>query len=1073
MARIFYRKQFSNYLGEQRAIDDTVLFFTSDIGPTPSPTPSVTPSHTPTPSITPSSTPIISVTTTPTPTQTQTPTPTLTQTPDVTTTPTATLTQTPTQTQTQTPTTTTTLTATPTQTESPTPTTTSTQTPTQTTTTTLTATPTQTESPTPTITSTQTPQPTATNNPICPEQIIISNWSGGTNFAGTYDRLWNASGSTVEYGYWNGTLFGAIGTAPDGYNYPIYKETNSNKFLCRSVYPGSTDNLWALITTFSNPWQADGGGSATITQGFSPTITQGSVRWPQGGEWISLGTSGYTYYPNTCPTPTPTNTGTPTQTPTNTETPTQTQTPTNTETQTQTPTGTPNPTGTPTPTPSPQQVRWVASNGTGRIEGYSTSLSATTWTITEPNIGVSNNFMFGIATDGTNWAAAGDYQDPTTLQYINLSYYSNNGYEWLTGNTSPDTIIGNAVVEMATNGSIWLLGGTSSYNEILLSGFTSLGYSYDRITYSAATITTLPGMSRPNNVNAFAYNGSMWLAGTTATGSTTTPTRIIYSYDGVNWSGQTNTTFSGNTSSLTYGNGRWVAAVGLASSLAKLVASNDGFNWSASTNATNASLFSTSTVPNNVIFFDNKFVATTSSNSGATIHIICYSTDGLTWSAATDTKTLMPRGISHIASNGNVLIATSFTGTTGNTVTTYISNNGINWSANTSNINTVFTGTSAVSTIVSNVAILPPPNPTPTPTSTPTNTPTNTASQTPTNTETPTQTQTPTNTETPTQTPTNTETPTPTNTETPTNTPTPSTSPAAYIEYTGVYTGTTVCESCVPTVGISPITVYGPNTNSDYIRAGEYVYLDSSLTIPVNSLYLVQPGNTFLDPNTNKIRWARTDSSGLVYQSDPNGCEDCAISFVVTSGQSIYEACNSTDTTTLFTQNIGGCWNCIPFGINCYPCLTTNQTLYLDAGLTIMAPNGFYTNEMSADNFGTITVFGGKQQPGGFNGGCPGAPSIPSGSHPYTFTGYSVNGTYTTSCDANPAVSGTPITLYGDYPNIEENEYLYNVSSGLSTINLFGSYWIPTQTGVSNTSCFNLDKDGDVSRFFFTCSTIC
>ncbi len=92
MARTFYRKKFTNYLGEQRAIDDIVMFFTADIGPGPTPTPSITPSHTPTPSITPSSTPIISVTTTPTPTQTNTPTTTTT----LTATPTLTPTQTPT-----------------------------------------------------------------------------------------------------------------------------------------------------------------------------------------------------------------------------------------------------------------------------------------------------------------------------------------------------------------------------------------------------------------------------------------------------------------------------------------------------------------------------------------------------------------------------------------------------------------------------------------------------------------------------------------------------------------------------------------------------------------------------------------------------------------------------------------------------------------------------------------------------------------------------------------------------------------------------------------------------------------
>lgn len=76
MSRVFYRKKFSNYLGEQRAIDDIVVLFQPDGGVTPTPTPvPVTP--TPTPSITPTNTPTNTVT----PTNTGTPTPTPTRTP--------------------------------------------------------------------------------------------------------------------------------------------------------------------------------------------------------------------------------------------------------------------------------------------------------------------------------------------------------------------------------------------------------------------------------------------------------------------------------------------------------------------------------------------------------------------------------------------------------------------------------------------------------------------------------------------------------------------------------------------------------------------------------------------------------------------------------------------------------------------------------------------------------------------------------------------------------------------------------------------------------------------------------
>lgn len=102
MSRIFYRKKFSDYLGEQRAIDDIYTFFTQDPLPSPTPTPSSTPVLSPTP------TPTVSVTLTPTPsvTATHTPTPTQTKTPAITVSPTRTLTPTPTltPTNTQTPT---------------------------------------------------------------------------------------------------------------------------------------------------------------------------------------------------------------------------------------------------------------------------------------------------------------------------------------------------------------------------------------------------------------------------------------------------------------------------------------------------------------------------------------------------------------------------------------------------------------------------------------------------------------------------------------------------------------------------------------------------------------------------------------------------------------------------------------------------------------------------------------------------------------------------------------------------------------------------------------------------------
>ena len=104
MPQVYTRKQFSDYLGEQRAIDDIITFFTSELLPSPTPTPSITPTITPTRTLTPTPTPTISVSVTPTLTQTPTITPTSTLTPTPTLTPTSTITPTVTRTPTLTPT---------------------------------------------------------------------------------------------------------------------------------------------------------------------------------------------------------------------------------------------------------------------------------------------------------------------------------------------------------------------------------------------------------------------------------------------------------------------------------------------------------------------------------------------------------------------------------------------------------------------------------------------------------------------------------------------------------------------------------------------------------------------------------------------------------------------------------------------------------------------------------------------------------------------------------------------------------------------------------------------------------
>jgi hypothetical protein len=189
-------------------------------------------------------------------------------------------------------------------------------------------TPTRTVTPTVTSTTTVTPTitPSVTNNPICPEQFIITDSTNPNNFDGTYNRKYSYSGGSMNYGYFSGGTY-YVGTAPDGYNYPVY--TLSNKYVYRR-FTSLVNNSWATGIFSSDPWSTTGF-SALIFPGYTQTITQGDVRWLQGGTNSDGTFSFYLTYtlvcPTTTPTVTPTKTSTPTVTPTITKTPTNTPTP--------------------------------------------------------------------------------------------------------------------------------------------------------------------------------------------------------------------------------------------------------------------------------------------------------------------------------------------------------------------------------------------------------------------------------------------------------------------------------------------------------------------------------------------------------------------------------------------------------------------------------------------------------------------------------------------------------------------------------------------------------------------------
>lgn len=95
------------------------------------------------------------------------------------------------------------------------------------------------------------------------------------------------------------------------------------------------------------------------------------------------------------------------------------------------------------------------------------------------------------------------------------------------------------------------------------------------------------------------------------------------------------------------------------------------------------------------------------------------------------------------------------------------------------------------------------------------------------------------------------------------------------------------------------------------------------------------------------------------------------LTFVVASGTTHEQACGGLSTGitfNIYAQDLGNCDPCSVLGLNCWPCLTTAQQVYLDAGLTIIVPDGYYANNFNGGSNATLYIVGGFPQPAGFMG---------------------------------------------------------------------------------------------------------
>lgn len=162
-------------------------------------------------------------------------------------------------------------------------------------------------------------------------------------------------------------------------------------------------------------------------------------------------------------------------------------------------------------------------------------------------------------------------------------------------------------------------------------------------------------------------------------------------------------------------------------------------------------------------------------------------------------------------------------------------------------------------------------------------------------------------------------------------------------------------EACInPTPSITP-----SNTPTPSITPSVTPTITNSPTTtstPTNT-----PTTTSTPTNTPSTTPTNTPTPSIT-PSAPTG----VLTFLVASGATQGGACATGLSFNVYAQDLGNCGGCLPG--YCWPCLTTAQQVFLDSGLTIPVPDGYYRAQTSFASSATWYIVGGYPQPGGFQG---------------------------------------------------------------------------------------------------------
>jgi hypothetical protein len=315
---------------------------------------------------------------------------------------------------------------------------------------------------------------------------------------------------------------------------------------------------------------------------------------------------------------------------------------------------------------------WIVTGGTGAQSAIAYSSDGFVWTglgLTQFSVGAR-----GLATNG-NITIAGS-ESTTNTGGFSAFYSTNNGVTW-TGIPSINQLLGGIRViptivwtgqffylwTTTTNQTLFSADGINWQLQPVLTALTPTVVANGHWIASRRVINSSPGNPSDANETVLKTDTTLTENFMVAGGGTTTSTRVAYTYDGLNWYGARtgNTIFTTSMNAVAYNGQMWVGT-GIGGNT--IGYSPNGVNWFAGA----GTLLTTNGFC--VGWNGMMWVA----GGGAGTNTLCFSYDGINWTASTSGNAVFTTNCRGVAWNGSFWVAV---GSGTNTIA--FSYDGITW----------------------------------------------------------------------------------------------------------------------------------------------------------------------------------------------------------------------------------------------------------------------------------------------------------------------------------------------------------------------------------------------------------